>query len=143
MKGKATDTHAARLVPLLFALGRRMKQELASEDLGAQSWLHLETLRFIAENGAPQMSEIAEYLKVTPPTATALIEALVQERYLARARDTKDRRRVLLSVTKKGETRLKEAVASRERAFRRVIAPLSVKDRAEFARILGIITQTA
>ncbi len=141
MKAKTTKLSGDSLLPLLFEMGRVMKRELASENILAPSWLHLETLRFISEFDNPAMSDVADYLKIAPPTATALVNGLVDDGFLKRSADDKDRRRVLLEVTPKGKRCITDAAKKRERAFLRVVSPLSDAERIQFAHILSIITR--
>lgn len=128
-----------RLVTLMFEMGRRMKQELYRE-AGMPSMLYLETVRYIGEDGAPTMSDIASYLRVSAPSATALIDSLIEDAIVTRAEDPNDRRRVRLTLSKQGEKLLESAWKARERAFGRLLTRLSAKDRAEFERLLSLIT---
>lgn len=123
----------------LFELLRLIKREFACEQLPVPSWLHLETLRFVAEAKAPGMHEIATYLRVTAPTTTALVNLLVKEGFLERVDDASDRRRVAVKITTKGKACLKEAAKKRERVFARVIAPLSQTERVSLDRIISSI----
>jgi DNA-binding MarR family transcriptional regulator len=136
MKGKSETT---RLVSLLFSMARRMKQELYKES-GMPPLLHIEALRYVEEGGTRTMSDIAGYLRVSPPSATVLVDSLIGDGFMARAEDPKDRRRVRLSLSVKGKRCLASASRAREAAFSRMIAPLSKGDRAELARILSLIT---
>lgn len=117
-----------------------MKRELAAESVAFPSWLHLETLRFLKEEGGG-MGEVAQYLRIKAPTASVLIDALVRDGYVKRTSDANDRRRVLLHVTPKGKRCLADATKKRAKVFARVLAPLSASERRQFARILTTITQ--
>jgi DNA-binding MarR family transcriptional regulator len=129
------------LLPLMFELGRLMKREMSREGADPLTYLHIETLRYIQEQGAPSMSEVAEYLKIAPPSATALIDAFVKDGILDRSTDAADRRVVRLQVSAKGSKTFDDMMAKRAKAFSRIIAPLSTQDRDELARILTIITR--
>jgi DNA-binding MarR family transcriptional regulator len=125
----------------MFEMGRLLKHQVAVDGSGPSTYLHLETLRYIQEAGKPDMQAVADYLRVKSPSATRLIGTLVSEGLLARVPDKIDRRRILLSLTPSGKRMLDAATRTRAQAFARVIAPLSAKDRAEFARLLAIITR--
>jgi DNA-binding MarR family transcriptional regulator len=129
------------LLPLMFELGRLMKREMSREGADPLTYLHIETLRYIQEQGAPSMSEVAEYLKIAPPSATALIDAFVKDGILDRSTDAADRRVVRLQVSAKGSKTFDDMMTKRAKAFSRIIAPLSTQDRDELARILTIITR--
>ncbi len=130
-----------RLLPLMFEMGRLLKREIKRDGESVVSFLHLETLRFIQEQEKPTMSDIAEYLKIAPPSATALVNGFFKEGIIERAADSTDRRIVRLSLSTKGKNLLKQTMRQREKAFARVTASLSAKDCDELARILKIITQ--
>ncbi|MDB5265655.1 MAG: MarR family protein [Parcubacteria group bacterium] len=140
-KGTGSDTSTAEIFSLMFEMGRLLKHQVAVDGSGPSTYLHLETLRYIQEAGKPDMQAVAEYLRVKSPSATRLIGALVTDGLLARVLDADDRRRVLLTLTPSGKRMLDVATQTRAKAFARVIAPLSAKDRAEFARLLTIITR--
>ncbi len=131
-----------KLLPLMFEVGRLLKSEITREGCPITTFLHIETLRFIAERSTPTMSDVAEYLKIAPPTATSLINTFVKEGMIERVEDPKDRRRVRLILSKKGIHLLDQAMKMREHAFSRVMASLSDRDCHELARILTVITRT-
>ena len=146
MKRPTKDSHKDprdRLLPLMFEMGRLLKSEIARDGACLPSFLHLETLRFIQEHKSPTMSEIAEYLKIAPPSATALVNAFVKDGVIERKTDAVDRRIVRLTLSKSGVGLLKDIMRQREKAFKRVTASLSVKDCVELSRILTIITQSS
>jgi DNA-binding MarR family transcriptional regulator len=61
----------------------------------------IETLRFIVENKNPTMKDIAEYLRVSAPSATSAIEHLSHKKLVKRLVDKKDRRTVRITLTPK------------------------------------------
>lgn len=130
------------LLPLMFEMGRILKREITSEGGDVCTFLHIETLRFIESHTAPSMSDIADYLKIAPPSATALITTFVKDGFLERVADETDRRVIRLRLSKKGKVMLQEAMRVRAKAFSRVIAHLSRKDTRELARILSVITHS-
>ncbi|MGM8212717.1 MarR family winged helix-turn-helix transcriptional regulator [Virgibacillus sp. W0430] len=71
---------------------------------GSQSYI----LFLLERNGPKRMSEIAEYLKLTPGAVTIASDRLLENGYIDRVRDEKDRRVVYLKITEKGRVSLKE-----------------------------------
>lgn len=57
----------------------------------------------MASQGHPTLSDVAEALRVTRPTATRLVDGLVQRGWLIREPDPEDRRRIRLRTTPAGE----------------------------------------
>lgn len=73
------------------------------------SMLQLRALSMLAE-GKLAMTDISKELNVKLPTATSLIDRLFIAGFVERVDDIKDRRKVLISLTKKGKKTL-EATA--------------------------------
>jgi DNA-binding MarR family transcriptional regulator len=138
MKRAAHETD--RLSELMFEMGRLLKHQMSVDGYGPSFYLHLETLRFIAERESVDMREVAVYLRISAPSATGLIDALARQKLVERSADKNDRRRVCVKLTKKGMSTIEKAKTHRAEAFARVTKPLSPKDRAELIRILTIIT---
>jgi DNA-binding MarR family transcriptional regulator len=135
-----------QLLPLMFKMGRLLKSEITRDGSSMPSFLHIETLRFIQEKEKagqiPAMTDIADYLKIAPPSATALINIFVKEGMIERTTDRDDRRRVRLTISAKGEQLLEDTMQKRTQAFARVISSLSDEDCTELSRILTIITSS-
>ena len=55
-----------------------------------------------SENGEKKISEIADYLKISRPSATALIKKLETFDYVRRKTDKADERSTIVSLTRKG-----------------------------------------
>ena len=139
MKVPTAESRTPHLSELMFEMGRKVKGALA-RDFAPFSMLHVETLRFISESGEPSMREVADYLRIAAPTATALTDGLVEDGCIVRRVDKSDRRLVRLALSAKGRKLIANLHRKRTAAFSRIIAPLSSRDRHEFARILRIIT---
>lgn len=127
------------LLPLMIAFGRLIRAEM-TKHLVPFSMLHLQTLQFVAEAGNPSMREVAAYLKVSAPSATEIIDALVADKCLSRTKDPDDRRKVRLVVSTAGTRALKRAEVRKAKAFAAVIAPLSKAERDALIKILTTIT---
>ena len=145
MKGKRTARQGMdrRLSELMFEMGRLLKHQMSVDGYGPSFYLHLETLRYLAESRDSDMRDLARYLRISAPSATGLIDALVKQKLVVRKPDPGDRRRVLISVSQKGRATITRAAKHREAAFARVTAPLSARDREELIRILSVITHNA
>ncbi len=133
------------LLSLMFEMSRMLKREISRESTLMPSFLHAETLRFIQEaereGNSPTMRDVADYLKIAPPSATALVNGFVKDRVITRVADPKDRRIVRLSLSKKGVQFLEVTRIQREKAFAHLLAPLSAADSRSLARILAVITR--
>ncbi len=140
--GAATRSDIEKLLPLMLEMGRLIKNEMANSGGDMCSYLQSETLRFIDEHGTPSMREIAEYLKITPPSVTVHVTALVEEGILERVADGEDRRVIRLRLSKKGKSILEKNMQLKSKAFSKIISHLSKKEIQELTRILSVIIRS-
>ncbi|MQQ08606.1 homoprotocatechuate degradation operon regulator HpaR [Epibacterium sp. SM1979] len=72
---------------------------LSESGVTEQQW---RVLRVVEENGAIDPTQIAEHSCLLLPSLTRILQKLEEKGFIARARDTQDRRRQLISVTDEG-----------------------------------------
>ena len=125
--------------------GRLMKSRMREGNVSdCPSLPQVEVLQFVSEQGNPTMRDLAMYLKVKAPSATSLVDELVQTQLLLRESDAADRRQVRLALTRKGMTSLATAVAQRKKVITSLLSPLETGDREQFNRLLQkILTYNA
>ena len=132
MSNKRTETFSR-----LFALGKLIRSQVDAS--GSLPMAQLETLRFIAEGTTPTMHAIAEYHRITAPSATTHVQELVRLRYVKRVHDPRDRRQVRLVLTPLGTRVYTKALAERKAVIEALFAHLSSSDLETFNRILDTI----
>ncbi|BBZ05419.1 MarR family transcriptional regulator [Mycolicibacterium chitae] len=91
-------------------------QVLAESDLKVEDWRVLDDL---AGRRTVPMTDLAKATMITGPTLTRTVDRLVSRGLMYRTTDLHDRRRVLVSLTRRGRNlrgRLAIAVAEAERA---------------------------
>ena len=132
MSNKQTETFSR-----LFALGKLIRSQVDAS--GSLPMAQLETLRFIAEGTTPTMHAIAEYHRITAPSATTHVQELVRLRYVKRVHDPRDRRQVRLVLTPLGTRVYTKALAERKAVIEALFAHLSSSDLETFNRILDTI----
>lgn len=96
---------ADELMSLLLGVMRLMTTHLSREhkkDFSGSSPLHFQVLSYIKNRRDPLMREIAEFLLITPPSATSLVDSMATEGLIKRVPDKRDRRATRLSLTPKG-----------------------------------------
>lgn len=64
--------------------------------------IQYQVLEFIKDNKQINVSDIADFLKISISSATQLIERLVKQNYLKRIVNQNDRRKVNIQITKEG-----------------------------------------
>jgi DNA-binding MarR family transcriptional regulator len=87
------------------------------------------TLAFLSRHPGSSLSAAAEFIGLTLPTMSVLIEGLVQRGIVNRTPDKLDRRRVLLTLTPEGERQHKQALEGAAAWLVEVLKPLDENDR--------------
>ena len=119
----------------MFVAGRLLR-ERAMVDGSSISYLHLATLRYIAEKKQPLMREVAQYLRVAPPSATSLVNTLVKQGELRRIADEEDRRATRLELTAQGHKTVHDGLRRKHDLMQNVIKGLGERDRTDLKKIL-------
>ncbi len=128
---------------MLLRAGRRAYAAAIRSELIARGMEDLPrngpfVIQAIARSGAP-LSEIANDLSVSKQAASKLIDLLVNRGFIERTVDAVDRRRITLTLTRRG----KKAVSAVETATSRVDATLaealSPQDLAGFRSGLSVL----
>lgn len=110
-------------------------------------WLELDltmaqmkTLRALEHRGPAPISQIADALGISVPTASHLVERLVQAGLAERAEDRTDRRRTLASLSAQGERLVRRLSQGREQ-MRRWLPQLDPDDLAALHRGLRALAR--
>lgn len=126
------------LSSLILEVGRKIKEKHREENVKSPiSHLCLGALKFIADTGKPTMKDLADNFGITPPSATAMIEPLVANRFLVRDNDAHDRRIVRLSITDKGKKVLEKNIQIARAGMRDI---LSKMEEEEFDNLYSGLT---
>lgn len=83
------------------------------------------------------VSEISDFLGVTSPTVTQLLNSLEEGGFVERSADPSDRRAVRIRLTEKGESALNRAMASFFTAFDGLVEYLGEADSHALAELLS------
>jgi DNA-binding MarR family transcriptional regulator len=109
--------------------GKQAKKKLTLEQVYV--------LVFILKNKNPLMKEVADHLCVTAPSATVLIDSLVNAGFVKRVADKIDHRSVRLTVTINGKTELVMAKARVTKKMRSLLKNINDDDRRNLVIILN------
>jgi DNA-binding MarR family transcriptional regulator len=131
---KTTATTAALFTEVGLLIKSRMQAAVA------MPFSQCQTLWFVAKHvntGEPiSMQDVARYFKIRAPSATFLVEELVRGGYITRKINSKDRRKVELALTPKGNRAFKTFEAKRNLILAKLFGRLEERDRTELNRIL-------
>ncbi len=136
------NRRASELAIMILNAGRLLHQRLGESCRRNRcdiSFLHLKILMFIEERPRP-MKEVAEFLGVRPPSATALVERLVAGGQLRREADPEDRRASRVSLTPGGRRSMLAGRRMAQEALAEAVARLDAEEQAALAKILAKLT---
>ena len=128
------------LVSLIFNAGQILKEKAREKNnLKNCSFLHMQTLHYIKNKNNVTMREVADFLHITPPSTTSLVNALVMDSLVKRIIDEHDRRTVKLQITPAGINLLKNRFKVMVVEVEKGVNSLSEKEKKIFIVILNKI----
>jgi len=136
MEKEKNDDQTGRIVSLIFTVRNLIHEKAARPDSRKVSLFQLITLRFIRCE-RPTMKEIAEYLGITAPSATSLVNTLIRDGMVGRKAETGDRRKVRIVITAKGTVHMNKEMEYASRKIRKSLEILTRKEQDELEQILG------
>ena len=98
-------------VPHLMRVIRQQVRTRSSPELTMPQF---RSLAFLGRNEDAMLADVANFLGITPPAASKLIDALVGYGYVARDAGTQDRRRIALKLTPAGRRRYNQVLSDAE-----------------------------
>lgn len=124
----------------LFAFRRKLGDILRQEAEDLKCPIsQIDTLTYVAEKGTPSMKEIATHLKITPPSATAIIEIMQKKKLVTRVSNDKDRRTIRVTLTPKAWKFFKSLHERKFDIFNKMLSKLHNNERKQFIKILTIL----
>jgi len=131
-----------QILEAIFKLGRNFKGSMSGSFKHSHStMLQCEAMLCIKKHKDIHMGDIAAHFSTTMPTATALIDKLIEAKYVRRENDVKDRRVVRINLTKSGEKLLDEATKQRTEKMNKLLSYLPEQDKLELLRILSVLAE--
>ncbi|MER5349326.1 MarR family winged helix-turn-helix transcriptional regulator [Kitasatospora sp. NPDC002551] len=123
---------------LLSRTGKAVRGRLAERlaRRGLRLW-DMAVLAVLADFGPHAQRELVRRLRVDPSDMAKVADRLAADGYVERARDTADRRRVVVTVTDAGRALLAELCAEARDVQDEVLAPLSAAERQVLHDLLG------
>jgi DNA-binding MarR family transcriptional regulator len=142
------DEQEATTIQRLIERHRLLARELHAAS--APVWIELDlsmaqlkTLMVIADQEPLTISQVAESLGVGAPTASQLVDRLVQAGLAGRADDPADRRRALVQLSEAGHTLVERLRNGPRERLRELLSQLDDDDRAALLQGLEALWQTA
>jgi DNA-binding MarR family transcriptional regulator len=127
-----------RLVEVIFTASKTFRSWM--RECSGLSVPQFRVLTFVSRNSSCSLFELAQYLGISAPSASRLVEALLLKGLISREDDKKDRRRVQLKLTTEGKNVL---TGAREHVLEKLNARVNKlnydDDMLKLSRSLDII----
>ena len=144
MKTKHSSADIASAATLFFRMRGLVRSRLAKgRKLDPYAWLRIETLVYIRDHRGPSMQDIAEYLSITPPSATSLVASLAKLGLIVRQSNARDKRTVHLYLSKKGEKTLSAAMRHGRAVLGALFAALGPAEFRALTRALARVLKSS
>jgi DNA-binding MarR family transcriptional regulator len=105
----AADECARAVMDTVPAVMRRIRERMRHHDPASLSIPQFRVLGFLDRNPGACLSELSSHLGVARPTASIIVDRLVQRRLVTRSDDPRERRRLALGLTPDGLQLLQQA----------------------------------
>ncbi len=96
----------------------------------------LHVIRVIRSHGEMAMSELADQVGVSPPSASAMVDRLVEKGVLCREHSTEDRRKVVVRISPEGERKAEEVEAGILKLFVDLVEKLGPGTTEKWCQVL-------
>jgi DNA-binding MarR family transcriptional regulator len=126
------------IVPLIMRAVRNIHTEQALDLTVPQ----FRALLFVQRHRGASLSETSEFLGLTLPSSSKLVDQLVKRRFLDRENDPEDRRRMVLRLTARGNALLKNAHSAVRARLAEILKGLSPAELATLHDTLGLLQRS-
>ena len=131
---KKFSHQVVEVMPLMFReFSKREGNELTR---GRISFPQMVALDYASTHPTVKMTELAKVLSVKMSSATVLVDRLIEQGLLSRARDESDRRVVRVSITAKGKKIINKIMTEKRHSIEEIFRPLSFKEREQYLVLL-------
>jgi DNA-binding MarR family transcriptional regulator len=123
-------------IPLVMQFMRGQMRKASSRKL---SIAQLRTLNFVRKHDLPSLSCAAEFIGLSLPAMSRLVDGLVKANLLTRRACADDRRHIRLAVTKAGQAALDESWKSTHARLAMEIAAMTPQQRETISAAMDIL----
>ncbi|HET7321839.1 MAG TPA: MarR family winged helix-turn-helix transcriptional regulator [Longimicrobiaceae bacterium] len=136
---EALERCAAAVMDVGLRVSRVVRREAWRSRSASLTDAQYRTLAMVNAYPDSAPSEVAEYLMLSRPAMTRVLDELVRMRLVSRRTDTQDRRRLTLRVTARGQRRLDEQFAVARDAVASRLGELTAAECEQVTRALELL----
>jgi DNA-binding MarR family transcriptional regulator len=123
-------------VPLVMQFMRRQMRRASKQELSIPQ---LRTLYFVSIHDRPSLSCAADFIGLSLPAMSRLVDALVRKGFITRTACEDDRRHVRLGISAAGRAALDVAWKGTHARLSKEVDSMSSEDRATLASAMNIL----
>jgi DNA-binding MarR family transcriptional regulator len=138
----STHSCAADLLEVVPLIMRAMRAEVRRRRVPELSMPQFRALAFIGRNEGAALSDAAAFLGLGLPSASKLIDGLVEARLVTRATSPGDRRRVQLGLSAAGHAKYKVLVRQAQNFLAAKVAHFSEAQRRQLSDVMAALRVT-
>lgn len=120
---------------------RIIRTHMRASSASVLSVPHFRTLRYLSVNPGCPLSEVAEFIGLSTPSASKIVQSLIRRGFLLRKGDPQDRRRSVLEVSARGHKVLQNAREDTHAKLAEHLAPLDEAQRLQLIEALAPLRQ--
>jgi DNA-binding MarR family transcriptional regulator len=132
---------AAEILETVPALMRFIRAQMRRHRGPELSVPHFRTLLFLSRNGDASLSALAEFLGLSLPATSRLVEGLVRKNFVVRRIPAGNRRLIALALSAGGRRTVSAARQAAESRLAEVVGPLPAGERAAIGRALRTLRE--
>jgi DNA-binding MarR family transcriptional regulator len=138
----SADSCAALLLETAPRVLRAVRTAIATAEMPALTIPQFRALHFIQDHPGASLSETADFIGLTLPSTSKLVDQLVRRGVLARVDASDDRRRMILRITAKGDALLGSAQSLVRQHLAGMLKRLSSAELAALHNTLGLLRES-
>jgi MarR family transcriptional regulator for hemolysin len=123
-------------VPLVMQFMRRQMRRASNRELSIPQ---LRTLYFISIHDHPSLSDAAEFIGLSLPAMSRLVDALVRKELVSRTSCPNDRRHIRLAITAHGRAALDGAWQETHARLAREVGAMTVEQRGTISAAMDVL----
>lgn len=127
---------AQEMLDVVPQIMRAIRAEMRRHRTADLSVPQFRTLAFIDRGDQPSLSAVAEHIGLTLPSMSKIVDGLVARKLVTRETHPADRRRLVLALTRSGQTALATSRRATRACLAEDLATLSDAERANIVRAL-------
>jgi DNA-binding MarR family transcriptional regulator len=121
------------VVPIVMSEIRSQMRSRGSLELTVPQF---RTLGFVNRNRGSSLCDVADHMGLTPPSASTLVDGLIERGMMTREEHPDDRRRVRLAVTSSGQAILEVSTRGTMAYLAEKLNNVSVEDREAIVKAM-------